>query len=360
MRRKKNTYIFVPEQKKRRGPGCLVLLLSVLFAVAVLSLLANSAMNRKTELTTEKVRVMSLDKKLENFTILHISDLHGDPRGLDADMWRTLLYGKGFSAVAMTGDMVGASGDYTPLVALIKTLKQIKADVPVYFIAGDDDPDPVLSALHGNPDVLAGWVQAAVEAGGTYLDRPVSQSVGKLTAWFTPEYLYGVDIAGMQGSLTRQKQDMETSGQQYEAEGGAAYRALCYRLEAIDASAEALKTMTKDDLQIGLTHVPLTMDYVREMIEWSDETAAFSFRRLSLVLAGHYCGGQWRLGALGPLYVPGKGWFPGDTGVVGMQRINSIDQYVSGGLAASGFYPMPGRFFNTPSVSILSYTAKIE
>ncbi|NLI22359.1 MAG: metallophosphoesterase [Clostridiales bacterium] len=360
MGRQKSYYIFAPEKKRRKSPGCLVLILAVLFAAVVLGLLTNAAMNRKTNLTTEKVRVMSLDKKLENFTLLHLSDLHGDARGLDADMWRTLLYGKGFSAVVMTGDMVGRGGDYTPLVSLIKTLKQIKADVPVYLIAGDDDPAAVMSTLHGNPEVLADWVRAAQDAGAVYLDRPVSQPVGKLTAWFVPEYLYSVDIAGMQDSLTRQKQDMEAQGQQYEGEGGASYRALCYRLEAITASAEALKAMGKEDLQIGLAHVPLQADYVREMVEWADETAAFSFRRLSLVVAGHFCGGQWRLGGLGPLYVPQQGWFPGDTGVTGMQRVNSISQYISAGLAPSDFYPMPGRLFNTPAVTLLSFTAKID
>jgi predicted MPP superfamily phosphohydrolase len=259
----------------------------------------------------------------------------------------------------MTGDMVGQSGDYTPLVSLIKTLRQIKADVPVYFIAGDDDPDPVQYDAHGNPQVLAEWVLAAQEAGGTYLDRPVSQAVGKLTVWFVPEYLYSVDIDGMLSSLTRQKEEMEAAGQQYDAEGGASYRALCYRLEAITASAEAVDIMNRDDLQIGVTHVPLETDYVREMVEWADETAAFSFRRLSLVLAGHYCGGQWRLGSLGPVYVPEKGWFVGDTGIVGMERINSITQYVSPGLAPSDFYPMPGRLFNMPAVTLLAYTAEI-
>jgi predicted MPP superfamily phosphohydrolase len=360
MRSRKNYYIFAPQKQKRRGPGCLILLLSLLFAAVVLGLLTNAATNRRTELLTEKVRVMSLNENLENFAILHFSDLHGDERGLDADQWRTLLYGKGFSAVVMTGDMVGKTGDYTPLVALVKTLRQIKADVPVYFIAGDDDPDPVQYDVHGNSQVLADWVLAVQEAGGTYLDRPISQSVGKLTVWFVPEYLYSVDIEGMQSSLTRQKEEMEAAGQQYEAEGGASYRALCYRLEAITASAEALQVMTRDDLQIGLTHVPLEADYVREMLEWADETEAFSFRRLSLVLAGHYCGGQWRLGGLGPIYVPEKGWFTGDTGIVGMERINSISQYISGGLAASDYYPMPGRLFNTPTVTLLSYTAEIK
>lgn len=360
MGRRKNSYIFAPDKKKRGGPGCLVLLLSLLFAVTVLSLITNAAMNHRIDLLTEKVRVMSLDKKLENLTILHMSDLHGAQEGLDADAWRTLLYGKSFSAVVMTGDMVGKGGDDTPLVSLIHTLKQINADVPVYLIAGDDDPEPVLSTLHGSPEVLADWVRAAQAAGAVYLDRPVAQSAGKFTLWFTPEYLYSVDISGMQDSLTRQKQDMEAQGQQYEGEGGAIYRALCYRLTAITESAAALKAMTKNDLQIGVTHVPVTADYVREMVEWAEESALFSFRRLSLVLAGHYCGGQWRLPALGPLYVPEKGWFPGDTGVTGMQRINSISQYISGGLAASDFYPMPGRLFNTPSVTLLSYTGRIE
>ena len=360
MGRKQNYYIFAPEKAKRRGPGCFFLLVAVVFAAVVLSLLTNAAMNQKIDLVTEKVRVMSLNKNLENFTILQITDLHGDERGLDANTWRTLLYGKGFSAVVMTGDMVGKGGDYTPLVALIKVLKQIKTDVPIYLIAGDDDPTPVLSNLHGSPEVLAEWVRAAQEAGAIYLDQPVSQTVGKLTVWFTPEYLYSVDVTGMLDSLTRQKQDMEALGQQYEGEGGASYRALSYRLDAITQSATAIKSMTKEDLQIALTHVPLQADYVREMVEWADEASVFSFRRLSLVLAGHYCGGQWRLGDLGPIYVPEKGWFVGDTGIVGMQRINSISQYISGGIGASSFYPMSMRLFDTPSISLLSYTAKIE
>ena len=155
MRRKNSTYIFAPEPKKRNRTGCLILFMAIGFAVVVLGLLTNAAMNRRLDLQTEKVRVMSLDKKFENFTLLHISDLHGAEIGLNADAWRSLLYGKDFSAVVMTGDMVGAQGDYSPLISLVKTLRQIKAGVPVYLIAGDEDPTPVVSNLHGNPEVLA-------------------------------------------------------------------------------------------------------------------------------------------------------------------------------------------------------------
>ena len=50
----------------------------------------------------------------------------------------------------------------------------------------------------------------------------------------------------------------------------------------------------------------------------------------------------------------------GTQGVIGMERINSLSQYISGGLAASDAYPMQGRLFNTPSITLLAYTAKIE
>jgi predicted MPP superfamily phosphohydrolase len=366
MGRRKNNYIFIEEKKKRRASGCLILILAIIFALVALSILSNSLLNQRLKLNAEKVRIMGMDSGYENFTILHISDLHGSTIGFETERWKTLLFGKGFTSVVMTGDMVGAGGDFAPMVTLIKTLKEIKEGVPIYFIAGDEDPAPVLSTLHGSPEPLAEWVRAAQAAGAIYLDRAVSQQVGKKTVWFIPEDLYSIGltddagIKGMVSTLTRQKEDMEASGKQYEAEGGASYRALSYRLEAFEASAEAVAAITEDDLQVGVKHIPLDADYVRQMTEWADEEEPFSYRKLSLVLSGHYCGGQWRLGGLGPVYVPDFGWFPGDEGIVGMMRINNISQYISGGLAACGIYPMPIRLFNVPSVTLLSYTAKLE
>ncbi len=360
MSRNKNGYIFAPQAQKRRSPGCLILGLAILFAAIVLAVLVNISMNKQIDLRSEKVRVMSLDKTFENFTVLHLSDLHADALGLDPIKWKELLYGKSYSAVVMTGDMVGKSGDFSPFVMLIKTLRQLNESAPIFFIAGDDDPAPILTDVHASPGTLAEWVTAAQSAGAIYLDAPTAVQVGKRNVWFTPESLYSVDIAGMLGSLTRQKEEMEQSGRQYEGEGSASYRALCYRLDATDRASLALEKMTDKDLQIGVTHVPLTADYVRTMHSWADPSMIFNFRRLSLVLAGHYAGGQWRISALGPLYVPGRGWFPGDEGVTGMQRINSISQYISAGLGASGYYPMPGRLFNTPGATLLTFTAKLE
>ena len=190
--------------------------------------------------------------------------------------------------------------------------------------------------------------------------------MGKKTVWFVPELLYSIGltddagIKGMVSTLTRQKAEMEANGKQYEAEGGASYRALSYRLEAFEESAGTIAQIKEGDLQIGVIHVPLEADYIRQMTGWADTEELFSYRNLSLVLAGHYCGGQWRLFGLGPVYVPEMGWFPGDGGIVGMMRINNISEYISSGLSACGVYPMPMRLFNVPSVTLLSFTAKLE
>ena len=63
---------------------------------------------------------------------------------------------------------------------------------------------------------------------------------------------------------------------------------------------------------------------------------------------------------VGALYEPDMGWFPPDDGLMGMQRINSINQYISGGLGPSEAHPLKGRLFNSPSVTLLKFTATIQ
>lgn len=165
----------------------------------------------------------------------------------------------------------------------------------------------------GTPRVLADWVEAAQAAGAVYLDAPVSQTVGKKTVWFSPEYLYDVDVDGLIGALTSQRESMEAQGSQYEAEGGAAYRALGYRIEAYQRTQQALKAMTANDLQIAVNHVPMETSYIRESIEWADQEKVFNFRNISLLLCGHYCGGQWRLPAAEPFTCPKRADSPRTT-----------------------------------------------
>ena len=360
MGKHKNTYIFAPQKEKRGGAGCLVTFALMLLSIAVAALLVNNATNQRLELLSEKVSVMSLDKAYEGFTVLQISDLHAASMGSDLTLWRQQLYGKSYQAVVLTGDMVGSGGEYEPLLSLIHTLSQVNATAPIYFIDGDDDPAAVNAAPRGTPEVLADWVLAAQKAGAIYLDAPVSQAVGKKVVWFVPEKLYDVDAQGMLGSLSIQKETMEAQGQQYESEGGASYRALLYRLDAMQRTVDAIKAMTSADLQIAVTHAPMDADYIRTSIEWADTDKMLNYKSISLLLAGHYCGGQWRLPGGGAIYVPELGWFPQDTLVKGMHRINSINQYVSGGVGASEFYPIKWRLFNAPNITLLTFTAKLQ
>ena len=278
--RRKNTYLFAPQKMRRSHAGAWLVTLLMIVAIVTSVWLSNSSANRKVTLEEEKIHIMALDKTFEGFSVLHISDLHASALGNDLSLWRDLLFGKKYDAVVMSGDMVGQSGNYEPMLSLIHNLKQLRPDTPVYFIAGDDDPAPVLSTARGTPQVLAEWVRAAQAEGAVYLDAPVSQAVGKKKVWFSPQYLYDVEVNGMIGALLNQRQTMEDNGAQYDAEGGASYRALCYRIEAYQRTQLALKELLSTDMQIAVNHAPLDASYIRESLEWANQDKAYNFRNL--------------------------------------------------------------------------------
>lgn len=351
--------IFAP-QKEHRGLVWVILLVTLVAAVASAALFMNKAANQRVSLENEKVSIMGLDKAYEGFTVLHLSDLHASSVGSDPSLWRELLYGKSYHAIVLSGDMVGASGNDEPLLSLIHALRQVKQDIPIYFISGDEDPAPVITHSHGSPDVLADWVQAAQRAGAIYLDAPVAQAVGKQTVWFVPQYLYDMEPETLISSLTAQIAEMEAAGQQYEAESGAVYRALQYRLDTMTRTQEAIRLMKTEDLQVAVNHSPLEAGYIRTSLEWADQSKVFNFREIDLLLCGDLCGGQWRLPGIGPVYIPERGFFPGDDGVTGLQRINSINQYVSPGLGANKLNPLPGRLMNPPGATLIKFTGTIQ
>ena len=192
MGRRKATYIFVPDKPvRRRGPGCMTMVVILLLAALCAVLVLNYATNRRVELHEEKVSVMGLDKAFEGFTVLHISDLQASPVGSDMKLWRDLLYGKNYHAVVLSGDMVGYKGDYEPLLSLIHTLGEIRKDVPVYFIAGDEDPLPVVSTPQGTPEALSDWVRATPKAWWpvwktrSWRWKPPARSTRRRAAWRT-------------------------------------------------------------------------------------------------------------------------------------------------------------------------------
>ena len=178
-----------PEAKPRRTgalvyPMLLILLLAVIVAL-------NFVNNGRVKLLNEDVTITSLSKDLEKFRILHISDLHGNEYGANQSTISTMLKTARYNAVCITGDVCAPDGNYD---AFLKLIDVFAGRVPVYFVAGDEDPAPIAAQPDAPERVKADYVLAAEEHGAIYLDSPQKLTVGKSAVWFCPESMYGLDI----------------------------------------------------------------------------------------------------------------------------------------------------------------------
>ena len=354
MGRRKDKPIFAPSRRPR-GCGCLLwlLLLAVIAAAAVI--VFNDIQNRQVKLVKQPVSVLGLNRDLEGFTILHLSDLHAAELGKEQSMITKALNKLSYHAVLITGDMVGESGNIQPFLQLLSLLKK---EVPILFIPGDCDPAPLYTAAHDTLSVLAPYITAAQAAGAVYLDAPYPLTVGKTTVWFSPEGFYPMNAEATRASCQSQLDRLNAAGAAQTADGAAEIRALEYRLDLAQRFSDARLRMKSADFHIALSHAPLTYDYVRSVWDWQADQGV-SMKNVTLALAGHYCGGQWRIPGGGPIYVPGLDWFPEDRQVVGLSRVSTIAQYISPGLGSSCHYPLqPGRLFNPPAITVLTLTGK--
>lgn len=346
--------VFAP-QRKRRGCGFLLWLL-VLFIIGLGGLLVvNDSQNRGVKLEKQRVPVLGLTQDLEGFSILHISDLHGARLGEAQSLIADALKGVSYKAVCITGNMVGPSGDVQPFLDLLNILNK---SVPILFIPGESDPAALYTTAHDSVSTLAPYITAAQEAGATYLDAPYKLTVGKATLWFSPESVFSMSADQLISSCQSQLDNLNTAANASTPDGTAAIRAVEYRLDAANRLLNARKSMKEGDLHIALSHIPLTYDYVRQLWDWQSGEGV-SLQNVTLALAGHFNGGQWRLPGMGAIYVPGLGFFPEDRQIQGLNRVSTITQYISPGLGSSNMYPyQPGRLFNPPTVTLITLTGR--
>ena len=355
--RRKQTAIFTNEKKKRPLAHFFLWALIALFLVCLVVFVMNYGTNQQVAVKKEAIPLWNLGsagRDLENFTILHLSDLNGKRFYENQSGFQKALEGLNYKAVVMTGDMVGKSGDYEPFLELIKTFRE---NVPVYFITGDSDPPPILFEAHGSPSPLNDYILKAQELGAIYVDAPTALVVGKSTIWFAPESQYNLDVRSQTGAYQKQISNYIAMGQQDTADGAANIRAFEYLVDRMNRLAIAKKQMQPTDLQIILTHEPLTESYFREMAVYESDSE-MTLVNASLCLAGHYAGGQVVLPWNGrAFYIPGLGYQPEEWAYVGLGRIGGLTQHISPGLAASSFYPfMPMRLFNPPTITYLILT----
>ncbi len=357
MRRDKNKYVFASDYRRygktHRFRNTVLVLIPLLILVFFA---ANFTISNRIRMEDLRLTVLNLPVDLEEYSILHISDLHGARYGEKQKAIRNVLGTARYSCVVMTGDMLGENGDVEPLLELIDLMPK---DTPKYLIPGDMDSPLVDTGAHGSLSPYADWALRVQQAGVTLLDRPVSETRDKGTIWFIPDEVYTLDVDVTESVYKKQLSALKEKGDSLTADEAARVRALEYELQRMEELRATKAEIKPTDIQIVLTHTPLTEDFVKSMLSWTDKESVFSVRYASLILAGHYNGGQWRIPGKGAVYVPEFGWFPEDSKIQGLSYLNGIPQYISPGLGSDPHYEyQPGRLFNAPQITRIFLTRK--
>ena len=148
VRREKNRYVFAPDRRRFRRPHRFLRALLILIPLLALTFtITNLAVSRRVKLEQIRLTVLNLPLELEEYSILHISDLHGARYGENQKAIKTSLGTTRYSCVVMTGDMLGEDGDVGPLLELIALMP---SDTPKYLIPGDMDGLFIDSEAHGS------------------------------------------------------------------------------------------------------------------------------------------------------------------------------------------------------------------
>ena len=357
MRREKNQYIFASELAKRhrshRFRHAVLLLLPILI---ILIWALNITVSRRIQLDEIRLTMLDLPGDLENFSILHLSDLHGARYGEKQKAIETALGDTRYSCVVMTGDMLGEDGDVQPLLELVALMPH---DTPKYLIPGDTDGPAIDTHAHSSLSVYTEWAEELQAAGVQILDLPVLITREKGRIWFVPEELYALDLEGTRNVFQAQWKELNSRATSLTADDAARIRALEYEIARIDELTEIKKEFLSTDVQVVLSHTPLSEEYAADVISWTAKEDLFSLRYARLILAGHYNGGQWRIPFIGAVYVPELGWFPEDSLIQGLSYVEGIPQYISPGMGSDPHYEhQPGRIFNSPVMTKIILTRK--
>ena len=360
-KKKSSDPLFAMPKKRHVMPYVVLLVIVLIFSVIFIY---NMLLNTHVAVETSRITVSSLPSKLENFRICVISDLDGQFFGPNQEYLYEAVTSQECSVLCVVGDICDRTGSPRALVRLISRLDP---GTKVLFIPGDEDPNPIRSEPHPETDARAPYVIELTEAGAVYLDAPVSVTVGDATVWFCPESVYQMDVDT--GESTAQKRMAELMKEPWSEQNEAWISATNYQLDRYARIREAQRTMTSADIQIAVSHAPLSETSIRELHDAYSKGQSIYIGGISLIISGHQNAGVWRLPGGGAIWVPSSftvktpGYFPSDVGLRGLQTVLGISQYITSGLGTSSAYPglmRSFRLFNQPAVSILTLTRKLN
>lgn len=346
----------------RRVPFWPLVVLVSLFALVALIFMNNANLSIKEQ----QVTVVGLSSDLENYKMLVISDLNGRRFGDKQSALLRTLGNIDYDSIFFLGDMVGEEGDPQPFYELLDGIPSSKEK---FFICGDADPGPFVDTprdITGTLSqlVLEDWILGAIERGAIYVDSPTALNIGSSTIWLTPSTLMNLEATELLATWkeqTEQEEDGVLSGLDAD------YQTLpitSYRYRIAQNFYNVVDTMKSDDFHLLLSHEVPCDKTIYSMAE--HETSSGNYLpSADLILAGHYCGGVWRLPILGAFYVPDNmmarnGWFPNQRDVSGLSNVGESQIFITSGLSTSSAAPaMPFRLFNQPEISVLTLTATL-
>jgi predicted MPP superfamily phosphohydrolase len=250
------------------------------------------AQNNWLVVTRQTITVPSLPESREGFTIVHLSDLHGQMFGSEQSYLLRLIKQEQPDIVVCTGDMVD-SNTYNPepLFALLDGL----AGLPVYYVPGNHE------IAAGSWDDLAAALR---RKGVVVLDddsRMLEAGAGLRLAGITDPGVRGRDEDGV-----------------------------------VERLSAALAERKEGEFTVLLAHRP-------------EHFALYAAAGADLTLSGHAHGGQVILPGIGGLVAPGQGFFP--EYYAGMYSRGAAALIVSRGLGNS---VVKQRLFNRPEIVVIT------
>ena len=339
-----------------------------LIVLVAIILLASGVMlnNSNLVVSEQSVTVVGLPDDLEGYRFVVLSDMNAKRFGDSQSLLLRTLNGLKYDAIFCVGDMVGKSGNAEPFWEFIEGLRD---PGKVYFICGDNDPGPYIKGARGTEGVLSqlileDWILGAVERGAHYIDAPTAVTVKGAKLWLSPATMLNLEASSTLETWkdqTEQEVDGVRSGIDED------YTTLpltTYRTKLAQQLYEAQRSMSASDIHIALAHEPPSDAFIYTSEDHDPANERFLYSP-ELIVAGHFCGGVWRIPGIGAFYVPDgtmerDGWFPSQEDVAGLSVVGETQVYITRGLSTSGSVPlMPFRLFNEPEISVITLTSTL-
>lgn len=338
-----DTRFFDVRKKRSAFHSALLLFTAILFASVFFNFIANFFVH----VAHISVPVTGLTETFSNYTLLHISDLKGESFGDNQSRLTMALGDKSYDAVLLTGDMISPLGNAQPLYDLIDALRAHRPGTPIYFIAGDADPEPTSLIYTPSGSPFAPWILGAQQRGAIWLSAPEQITREGQTLWLCTSAQLSLDMETMQPQYEQRYLDACSAGDDNAIE------LATYNLRQLEQTRSARSAMSPSDVYIAMTHVP----------PMQEELLGSAASQIDLLLCGHYLGGLMRLPFAGPVFIPSQnlplyGLFPGDDMHAGLTYSGRTAVYTSPGLGSGdeSYPPFFFRLFNPPTVTLITLT----